>query len=58
MLQGNLNVAGVWIVRLMIAGLMIAVDDPFRLAAACLILSLQIPVHAGLNRMQVQRRSA
>lgn len=48
MRDGFLTTALVWALRLAIAGCMIAVENPFRLAAAALLLSLQIPVQARL----------
>lgn len=56
MVEGNLTNSAVWALRLALAGVMIAVDDPFRLAVAALVLSLQIPLQAGLARVAARRR--
>lgn len=56
MQQGNLTAAAVWALRLALAGAMFTVDNPFRLAAAGLILALQIPAQAGLAAVARTRR--
>lgn len=48
MRQRNLTATAIWALRLALAGAMCTVDNPFRLAAAGLILALQIPLQAGL----------
>jgi hypothetical protein len=58
MLDGNLNAGAVWTLRLALAAAMLAVDNPFRLAAAGLILSLQVPVQSGIAAWAGRRRAA
>jgi hypothetical protein len=47
-LEAEISPAALWALRLALAMAMLAVDNPFRLAAAALVLSLQIPVQAGI----------
>lgn len=50
MQDAMLGPAALWALRLALAAAMIAVDDPLRLAAGVVVLSLQIPLQAGLSR--------
>jgi hypothetical protein len=54
MRNDNLTPAGLWTFRLAIVLSMIVVDDPFRLAAAALLLALQIPLHARISMQGVR----
>ena len=54
MRNANLAPVGLWTFRLAIVLSMIVVDDPFRLAAAALLLALQIPLHARISLQGVR----
>ncbi|WP_397402313.1 hypothetical protein [Phenylobacterium sp.] len=54
MRNANLTLIGLWTFRLAIVLSMIVVDDPFRLAAAALLLALQIPLHARISMQGVR----
>ena len=54
MRNANLTPAGLWTFRLAIVLSMVVVDDPFRLAAAALLLALQIPLHARISLQDVR----
>ena len=56
MQDATLGPAAIWTLRLALAAAMIAVDDALRLALGVMVLSLQIPVQAGLARWAAQGR--